>query len=48
MEEVLMPWMPEVFTAPIAEARRAQGDVRANDAIAYYEGMLGSSYRWPS
>ena len=40
-----MPWMPEVFTAPIAEARRAEGarsegDVRANDAIAYYEGIL--------
>ena len=27
---VLMPWMPEVFTAPIAEARRAEGDARAN------------------
>jgi len=45
MEEVPMPWMPEVFTAPIAEARRAEGaraegDVRANDAIAYYEGIL--------
>ena len=35
-----MPWMPEVFTAPIAEARRAEGDARANDAIAYYEGIL--------
>jgi hypothetical protein len=32
--------MPEVFTAPIAEARRAEGDARANDAIAYYEGIL--------
>jgi hypothetical protein len=39
-EEVLMPWMPEVFTAPIAKARRAEGDARANDAIAYYEGIL--------
>jgi hypothetical protein len=35
-----MPWMPEVFTAPLAEARRAEDDVRANDAIAYYEGIL--------
>ncbi|HEY6752634.1 MAG TPA: nuclear transport factor 2 family protein [Rubrobacteraceae bacterium] len=35
-----MPWMPEVFTAPIAEARRAEGEARANDAIAYYEGIL--------
>src|ERR687893_235834 len=35
-----MPWMPEVFTAPIAEARRAEDVARANDAIAYYEGIL--------
>ena len=35
-----MPWTPEVFTAPIAEARRAEGEACANDAIAYYEGIL--------
>ena len=35
-----MPWMPEVFTAPLAEARRAEDVVRGNDAIAYYEGIL--------
>src|SRR5918997_1076163 len=35
-----MPWMPEVFTAPIAEARRAEGEAPSNDAIAYYEGIL--------
>ena len=35
-----MPWMPEVFTAPIAEALRAQEPARANDAIAYYEGFM--------
>ena len=35
-----MPWMPEVFTTPIAEARRAEGEACANDAIAYYEGIL--------
>jgi hypothetical protein len=35
-----MPWMPEVFTAPIAEALRAQEPARANDAIAYYEGIM--------
>ncbi|HZC83066.1 MAG TPA: hypothetical protein VE194_01470 [Rubrobacter sp.] len=35
-----MPWMPEVFTAPIAEARRAQQNTRANDAIPYYEGIM--------
>jgi hypothetical protein len=40
MEEVLMPWTPEVFTAPISEARRAEGEACANDAIAYYEGIL--------
>ena len=37
-----MPWMPEVFTAPIAEARRAQ-DAQAegtNDAVPYFEGIL--------
>ena len=36
-----MPWMPEVFTAPIAEARRAQEeDAPPNDAIPYYEGIM--------
>jgi len=35
-----MPWMPEVFTATIAEARRAEDVARPNDAIAYYEGIL--------
>jgi hypothetical protein len=35
-----VPWMPEVFTAPIAEARRADDAARTNDAIAYYEGIL--------
>src|SRR5215213_3561125 len=37
-----MPWMPEVFTAPIAAARRAQEeeDTSANDAVPYYEGIL--------
>jgi hypothetical protein len=34
--------MPEVFTAPIAEARRAEGEAPSNDAIAYYEGILAS------
>src|SRR5215213_2914424 len=37
-----MPWIPEVFTAPIAGARRAQ-EVQAtgtNDAVPYYEGIL--------
>jgi hypothetical protein len=40
VEEVSMPWMPEVFTSPLAEARRAEDAARANDAIAYYEGVL--------
>src|SRR5215212_4441849 len=37
-----MPWMPEVFTAPIAEARRAQAEeaTGTNDAVPYYEGIL--------
>jgi hypothetical protein len=35
-----MPWMPEVFTAPIAEARRAEEATRANDAVPYYEGIM--------
>ena len=39
-----MPWMPEVFSAPLAEAHRAQEEVteaaRANDAIPYYEGIM--------
>jgi hypothetical protein len=37
-----MPWMPEVFTAPIAQARRVQ-EAQAegtNDAVPYYEGIL--------
>jgi hypothetical protein len=40
-----MPWMPELFTAPIAEAlraeaRREEDEARTNDAIPYYEGIL--------
>src|SRR4029453_11915215 len=37
-----MPWMPEVFTAPIAEARRTQVEetTSTNDAVPYYEGIL--------
>jgi hypothetical protein len=37
-----MPWMPEVFTAPIAEARRPQEAeaTSTNDAVPYYEGIL--------
>jgi hypothetical protein len=36
-----MPWMPENFTAPIAEARRAQEEAAlTNDAVPYYEGIM--------
>jgi hypothetical protein len=35
-----MPWMPEVFTAPLAEALRAQEAASANDAVPYYEGIM--------
>jgi hypothetical protein len=38
-----MHWMPEVFTAPIAEiaeARRHRKAASANDAVAYYEGIM--------
>ena len=35
-----MPWMPEVFTAPIAEARGEQDAPMANDAVPYYEGIM--------
>jgi hypothetical protein len=46
-EEVLMPWMPEVFTAPLAQARRVEArreEVAAsvNDAVAYYEGIMAN------
>jgi hypothetical protein len=37
--------MPEVFTAPLAEARRAQPaaeEARANDAVPYYEGIMAN------
>ena len=34
-----MPWMPEVFTAPMAEARRAEEAALTNDAVPYYEGI---------
>src|ERR687894_3196955 len=40
VEEVPMPWMPEVFTAPIAEARRAQDIGTANDTLPYYQGIM--------
>jgi SnoaL-like domain len=32
-----MPWMPEVFTAPLAGAQKAAS---ANDAVPYYEGIM--------
>jgi len=32
--------MPEVFTAPLAQAPRAEEAAPANDAIAYYEGIM--------
>jgi hypothetical protein len=37
-----MPWMPEIFSAPIAAARRAQDEevTSTNDAVPYYEGIL--------
>jgi hypothetical protein len=35
-----MPWMPEVFTAPLAPAPRAEEAAPANDAIPYYEGIM--------
>ena len=35
-----MPWMPEAFTGPIADARREQGAAATNDAVPYYEGIL--------
>jgi SnoaL-like domain len=37
-----MPWMPEVFTAPIAEARRQREAASANDAVPYYEGIMAN------
>ena len=37
-----MPWIPGVFTAPIAEARRTQEEeaTTTNDAVPYYEGIM--------
>jgi hypothetical protein len=37
-----MPWMPEVFTTPLAAARHAQDEeaTSTNDAVPYYEGIL--------
>jgi hypothetical protein len=35
-----MPWMPEVFTAPLAQAPRTEEAAPANDAIPYYEGIM--------
>jgi SnoaL-like protein len=35
-----MPWMPEFFSAPLAQARRAEGHARTNDAVPYHEGIM--------
>jgi hypothetical protein len=37
-----MPWMPEVFSVPLAAARRAQDEdaTSTNDAVPYFEGIL--------
>jgi hypothetical protein len=37
-----MTWMPEVFTVPIAEARREQDAASANDTVPYYEGIMAN------
>jgi hypothetical protein len=37
-----MPWMPEVFTAQIADARREQDAASANDTVPYYEGIMAN------
>jgi hypothetical protein len=44
-----MPWMPEVFTAPIAEGRRAQVEraTSTNDAVPYYEGTFADESGGP-
>ncbi len=38
-----MPWMPEVFTAPIAGALRGRDAAGANDAVPYYEGIMADA-----
>jgi hypothetical protein len=37
-----MPWMPEVFTAPLAATQRTQDEeaTSTNDAVPYFEGIL--------
>ncbi len=35
-----MPWMPEFFSAPMAEARRAAEAAHTNDAVPFYEGIM--------
>src|ERR671912_1653025 len=37
-----MPWIPEVFSAPLAAALRAQDEeaTSTNDAVPYYEDIL--------
>src|SRR5918997_1757928 len=39
-----MPWMPEVFSHPLAAARRAQDEEAksTNDAVPYFEGILAN------
>jgi hypothetical protein len=35
-----MPWMPEIFTTPVAESLHAEEAAPTNDAVPYYEGIL--------
>jgi hypothetical protein len=37
-----MPWMPEAFAAPLADARSEQDAASANDAVPYYEGIMAN------
>ena len=38
-----MPGMPEVFSTPIANARRALGKAMpTNDAVPYFEGIMAN------
>ena len=35
-----MPWMPEAFTGPVADARSGREGAPSNDDVPYYEGIM--------
>jgi hypothetical protein len=39
-----MPWMPELFSAPILERLRAKWELKRLDVVPYYDGLMSGEH----